>query len=130
MTLNKYKTLFNYILNRKYVIKKDIESNDILYINFDKFEIKCKYFLIFTLINKNILWTCDNIFIDQKTQFLSKLIKERFSNKKNINKQLKDFFKLNISIEYDNKNINFIWCITGNNNKFINYYIITEIISI
>jgi len=132
MDWNQNKIIFNYISQKKYIIKKDNETNNILFIKYDKFEIKCKYFLAFTVDeSNNIFWACDNPYIDQKTKFLSKYIKENINNN-NFNKNIINYFKKiiqnNSFIIYDNQKINFIWCITGNFKKYKQFYIITEII--
>ena len=54
------KLLFKYILKKEYEIKKHDEYNDILYINFDTFKIKCKYFLLFNVIQNKLLWAFEN----------------------------------------------------------------------
>jgi hypothetical protein len=126
------KIIFNYISEKKYIIKKDNESNNILFIKYDKFEIKCKYFLAFTVDENNkILWASDNPYIDQKTKFLSNYIKQNINND-NFNNDIMNYFKKiiknNSFIIYNDQKINFIWCIIGNLKKYKQYYIITEII--
>ena len=53
MNWKQNKTIFSHIINKKYTTKKDINTNDILYINWDQFEMKCKYFLAFTVDETN-----------------------------------------------------------------------------
>ena len=54
------KLLFKYILKKDYEIKKHNEFNNILFINFDTFKVKCKYFLLFNMIGNKLLWACEN----------------------------------------------------------------------
>lgn len=138
MNYNNSKSLFNYILQYKYKIKKDVENNDIMYINYKIGEIKCKYLLLFNLDNNNIIhWSCDNPFIDQKTRIISLLIKNFVLNKikiknniytEKINKILYLVLKENSDINFEDEKINFLWIITGKIKEAKQFYIITEII--
>lgn len=137
MNWTQNKKFFNYIIKNKYSIRKDTNTNNILYISWKKLNIKCKYFLLFVVNeNEEILWSCDNIFIDNKTQYLSDYVKtsviENGINEKKFNEKIlnliKKKFESNTNIEYLNEKINLMWVITErlNNCKF--YYVITEII--
>lgn len=132
MNWKQNKIFFNYISKKNYFIKKDNETNNILFIKYDNFEIKCKYFLAFIVDqNNNIHWSCDNPYIDQKTKLLSNFIKKNINNNKFDNNIINYFKKIihdDSYIIYDNEKINFIWCITGNYKKYKQFYIITEII--
>ena len=133
MNWNQNKILFNYILNQKYLIKKDIETNNILFIKWNQFEMKCKYFLTFSVDELgNIIWSCDNPFIDQKTKYLSSIIKDKLKcinvfNTDVLNK-IKNIIQSNLSVNYIDDKINFLWCIIGSYRNFKQFYIITEII--
>ena len=138
MNWNQNKILFNYILTHKYTIKKDSESNNILYINYNNTELKCKYLLLFSINNSNdILWSCDNPYIDQKTQTISLIIKNLLieqNNLKNISYNneiingLKFILKNNTKINFNNELINLLWCLIGNIKEYKQIFIITEII--
>ena len=135
MNWKQNKLIFNYIIKKKYSINKDSNTNNILYINFEQFEMKCKYFLAFTIDNNNnIIWSCDNPYIDQKTKYLS------FNIKNNIGKNnmyiytietlnnLKKLIQNETSFIYEDNKINLMWCLFGNYKKYKYFYIITEII--
>lgn len=133
MSWKQNKTIFNYIMNKKYSIKKDIETNNILYIIWDNFEMKCRYFLIFSVdSNNNILWPSDNSFIDQKTKYFSNYFKLLLDSEKKFSdtlmKNLKKIIQNNSNIFFEEEKINFLWCITGNHKEYKQFYIITEII--
>ena len=53
MNWKQNKLIFSHIMDKEYLIKKDVNTNDILYINWDQFEMKCKYFLAFTQYSKS-----------------------------------------------------------------------------
>ena len=133
MNWEQNKIFFNYIIDKNYLINKDIDKNDILYINWDKFEMKCKYFLAFTVDESNyIIWSCDNPFIDQKTKYFSLYIKNSIvENKiftKEILNELKNLIKNGVSLIFEEDKINLIWCLVGDYKKYKQIYIITEII--
>jgi len=134
MNWKQNKILFNYIINKKYFIEKDRETNNILFIKWKNNEMKCKYFLALTVdINNNILWSCDNPFIDQKTKYLSLNIKINLENqttKFNIDflNNIKKIIQSNTFVNYEEEKIFFIWCIIGNYKNYKQFYIITEII--
>jgi hypothetical protein len=127
------KILFNYIINQKYLIKKDIETNNTLFIKWAQFEMKCKYFLAFSIDNNNeINWSCDNHYIDQKTKYLSYIVKNSSNEKKNFNVKLlnkiKYIIQSNSFTTYQDEKINFLWCLIGTYKNFKQFYIITEIV--
>lgn len=134
------KLLFNYILSQDYFIKKDSDTNDILYIKWNQFEMKCKYFLVFSIDNlDNIIWACDNQFIDQKTKFLSQIIKSIYNSNisNNPNKfdskflnKIKEIIQTNQFVKFNDQIINFMWGIIGTHSNFKQFYIIIEIIYI
>ena len=133
MNWKQNKTLFNYIMNKQYIIKKKIETNNILYIKWENFEMKCKYFLIFSVDSyNNILWSCNNPFIDQKTRYFSNYFKLQLGSEKkfneNLTNNLKKIIQNNSSILFEDEKINFLWCIIGNYKEYTQFYIITEII--
>jgi hypothetical protein len=137
MNWEQSKIIFNHIIKSKYVIRKDLSKNDILYISWKKLNVKCKYFLAFVVNEMNeILWSCDNIFIDNKTQFLSKHIKTLISadgiDNKKFDKKfaslIKKIFESNDNIKYMEERINLIWVVTGTQHNYKYYYVITEII--
>lgn len=127
------KILFNYIINQDYLIKKDNETNNTLFIKWKQFEMKCKYFLAFSIDNENIItWSCDNPYIDQKTHYLSNVIKTKLSNIKIFNIELlndiKKIIQSNLFVTYDNEKYYFLWCLIGSYKNFKQFYIITEIV--
>jgi hypothetical protein len=133
MNWKQNKTIFNNIISKKYTIIKDNNTNDILYIKWDRFEMKCKYFLAFTVDKyNNIIWSCDNPFIDQKTKYFSLNIKNYFYNENIFTSQilnnLKKLMHNGMSFFYENDKINLMWCLVGDYKKYKQFYIITEII--
>ena len=133
MNWNQNKIIFNYIINKDYTIKKDISTNDILLIKWLQFEMKCKYFLAFNVNESNeILWSCDNPYIDQKTKYFSQYIKYNLNNEENYSSiflnNLKKLLQTNLNIIYEEEKINLMWCLLGKYNNYKQYYIITDII--
>ena len=134
MNWKQNKTIFTYIINKDYVIKKDVNTNDILYINWDQFEMKCKYFLAFTVDEtNNIIWSCNNPFIDQKTKYFSQCIKSNLGGETKIftSQILNDLKKLiqdGMGFVYGEDKINILWCLVGEYKKYKQFYILTEII--
>ena len=143
---NNIKSFFNYIINQKYEIIKDPNSNEIMKIIYDNNEIKCKYILLFSIEtsnknkekNNNIIWSNYNQYIDQKTREISLFVKNSLELKKkynwdNITKKelltiINTIIKDNLIINYENENIYPMWIITGNITNFIQYYMITDIV--
>lgn len=136
MNWKQNKIIFNYILDQNYLIKKDIETNNIIFIKWDKFEVKCEYFLAFSVDQeKNILWSCDNPYLDQKTRYLSEIIKTNMNNNTDKNifnldvlNKIKNIIQSDMSVICEDEKINFLWCISGNYKNYKQIYIITEII--
>jgi hypothetical protein len=128
------KTIFSHIIDKEYMIKKDVNTNDILYINWEQFEMKCKYFLAFTVDEtNNIIWSCDNPFIDQKTKYFSQCIKSNLGRETKIFtpqilNDLKRMIQDGMSFVYSEDKINILWCLVGKYNKYKQFYVITEII--
>lgn len=127
------KILFNYIIKKDYLIKKDIESTNILFIKWDQFDIKCKYFLAFSIGEEDdIIWSCDNPYIDQKTRYLSLQLKNSLEHNNKYSSiflnELKKIFKSNTSVIYDTDKINFIWCLKSVYKKYKQFYVITDLI--
>ena len=135
MNWKQNKIIFNHIIDKEYLINKDTNTNDILYINWEQFEMKCKYFLAFTVDkDNNILWSCDNPFIDQKTKYFSQNIKSNLEKKKyftsEILNDLKKLIQNGMNFIYEEDKVNLIWCLIGDYKKYRQFYIITEIIYI
>ena len=147
---NNNKTFFNYIIENKYEIIKDTNSNDTLKIIYGtNSETKCKYILLFTIENlpnnlNKLVWSCNNPYIDQKTQsislFVKKAIEEHQSklNKDDYNwdnfsqKELlliiNTIIKDNLKINYNGSFIEPIWILEGKVKNFTQYYMITDIV--
>jgi len=135
MNWKQNKIIFSYIMDKDYLIKKDVNTNDILYIDWDQFEMKCKYFLAFTVdLSNNIIWSCDNPYIDQKTKYFSQYIKSNLGEKNiyssQIMNELKNIILNGMSLVYEENKINLLWCLVGDYKKYRQYYIITDIIYI
>jgi hypothetical protein len=135
MNWKQNKIIFSHIMDKEYMIKKDINTNDILFINWEQFEMKCKYFLAFTVdLSNNIIWSCDNPYIDQKTKYFSQNIKSNLGGKNiyssQIMNELKNLILGGMSIVYEENKINLLWCLVGDYKKYRQFYIITEIIYI
>lgn len=124
---------FKFLKKLNYKIKKDNESNNIIYIHINEKQIKCNYLLLFVEINNELLWSCDNIFTDPKTQKITKIIKE------NLNKNNKSLLKNNKIYEIiktiknskkeDLDNNKCEWILSKNiDENYVEYYMITNII--
>ena len=135
MNWKQSKILFNFITNQKYLIKKDIQKNNILFIKWNQSSMKCKYFYAFTIDDKyNIYWSCDNLFVDQKTKYLSFIIKKMLNEKKTFNTNLlnkiKNIIQSDFFTTFQDEKIYFLWCLISNYKNQQHFYIITEIIFI
>jgi len=142
MDYEQKKRLFKYITSKDYSIQKEPDNNEILYILFDTFKVKCNYFLLFNRLtnnknndNKNIdmndiLWSCDNPYNESGTYGLCKDIKFKIEELK-INKT-KDIIKYIIkefsSYDIDDERTELIWIIEDKQKNFSSFYVITEII--
>jgi hypothetical protein len=129
------KLLFNYIVEQDYLIKKDIETNNILFIKWEQFEMKCKYFLAFSIeTNNEIIWSCNNPYMDQRTKYLSNVIKTNLHNNNKFSMEflndIKNIIQTNSFTTFQDEKITFIWCLKGTFSNFKHFYIITEIICI
>lgn len=127
------KEIFSHIMDKEYEIKKDINTNNILFISWEQFEMKCEYFLAFTVDEaNNIIWSCDNPYIDQKTKYFSFNVKSSLGNKNIFSSQiindLKNLIHNGMRIVYEEDEINLIWCLVGEYKKYKQFYIITDII--
>jgi hypothetical protein len=134
---NNFNKLFKYIFNKKYEIIRDINNNDTIKIIYENNELKCKYLLLFSEEDNNIIWPFTNNFIDQKTRFISELIKNKieliypnitFENTKNIKKIINYIISKEFIIKYDELEIKPIWVVFDTQKDFKHYYMITEII--
>jgi hypothetical protein len=145
--MNNYKNIkifFEYLITNNYKIQKDDNTNDILKIYYNNNEIKCKYILLFTEFkntNNNtntLLWSFENPYIDQKTQWISKYLKYKLDLNKKINTNNPDKKEISLIVSYiirDQINIVFddevikpLWIITDNSDSYKHYYMITDII--
>jgi hypothetical protein len=144
MNYSSKKSLFKYIQSKKYQIKKHNEFNNILFINFDTFKIKCKYFLLFSVINNNgnkLLWSCENPYCNIESFELcnkiygkyNKYLKDiEFLNKDELKLKISEIIKMIIknfeNIQLKNKTYNLLWIIEDRKNNYSSFYVITEII--
>jgi len=143
--MNNYKNIkifFEYLITNNYKIQKDDNTNDILKIYYNNNEIKCKYILLFTEFKNNnnntLLWSFENPYIDQKTQWISKYLKYKLDLNKKINTNNPDKKEISLIVSYiirDQINIVFddevikpLWIITDNSDNYKYYYMITDII--
>jgi len=139
------KSLFKYITGKKYKIRKHDECNNILFINFDTFKIKCKYFLLFNTISNELFWSWQNPYCSVDTKKIDYEIYKKFEptiNKINkINKLAdSDEFRIELSnliksiiknckkVKLKNKIYDFLWILEDRNNNYSSFYGITEII--
>ena len=152
-TYNKNKIIFNKIVTNKYKIIKDPIEKNIMFIESDNTNIKCKYIYLFfekiiDIKSKNkqgiIVWSDSNPYIDNYTRDVceiirNKLLKTNIQYLINQNNQLiykndlEDLIKYLIKNQFNiidkyNNNITCEWIITNNNNDIIEYYMITDII--
>jgi hypothetical protein len=126
----KNKMIFNKILNENYTIKKELLDKNIILINSNGREIKCKCIMFLIEKDKKILWSDSNPYNDQYTKEISEIIrntagKERDELKNLINKMIKNQYNF---IDKNGKSINCNWIITNKYNNITEYYMITDII--
>jgi hypothetical protein len=124
---------FKFLKKLNYKIKKDNESNNIIYIHIGEKQIKCNYLLLFVEINNKLLWSCDNIFTDPKTQNITRVIKENLSkNNKSLlkNNKIYEIIKtIKNSKKEDLDNNKCEWILSKNiDENCVEYYMITDII--
>ncbi len=135
------KLLFKYILKKNYQIKKHNEFNNILFINFDTFKIKCKYFFLFNTIEDKIFWSWENPYCSIDTRKLCyKIYEQSIDEFKDLNTLNKDEFKESIKylvkkiikkfdkVELKDKTYNLLWIIEDKKKRYSSFYGITEII--
>ena len=147
--------LFKYLKNIKYKIKKDNNKNNIIYIDYDDKQIKCNYLLLFIEIksnsgSNNILWSCDNPFVDNYTHKITKLIKENLESLQNFvsldstgirsidasripaSNKIYEIIKYIQNEKYKKNSeligINCEWILNNNYKEYVEYYMITRII--
>ena len=139
---NDAKKIFNYIIKKNYKIKRDESNIEILYIENNDKIMKCKYILIFTIDNKKLIWSYENIYFDQKTKIISKLIEQNIKlnidysnlNPNELLKIINNILKNENKIFFNNNLITPIWILSQNllitekNINLIQFYLITEII--
>jgi hypothetical protein len=146
----KNKMIFGELIDKHYKIKKDsIDKNTLMIISNNK-EIKCKYimFLVEKHINEKnkeslIIWSDSNPYIDHFTREISKIIRNTLQQEKTyllnqnnqiiIKKDLLDLMNSLIKNQYNfldksGKSINCNWVLTQEQNKMIEYYMVTDII--
>lgn len=125
------KVIFNFITNSNYSIQRDIATNDTMSIYWNNFEIQCKYFLLLTKHDDGqIVWAYENPFVDQKTKFLSKSLGSPMQNLHTTVQMLnylKNKFRNNEKIIYNDEEIDLLWCIVGTHKNYRQFYIVTEI---
>jgi hypothetical protein len=133
------KTFFNYIISHKYEIEKDKNYNDIAYIKYDDKILKCKYLCLFTIKSDNsLMWSYENPYMDLKTQYITKLIKNNISssnvfnylniNKNDLLKIINFIIKNDFEIKYNDEIIYPLWILNNNFKEYNQYFLITEII--
>jgi hypothetical protein len=141
MNYESKKTLFKYILKKDYEIKKYDKCNNILFINFDTFKIKCKYFLLFNIIENKLFWAWENPYCSLDVSKICYEIYQKNNEEfKNINKLKNEEFKTKIKelvkntiknfekVELKNKIYNLQWIIEDKKKNYSSFYAITEII--
>ena len=152
----KNKMIFTELIGKKYVIKKDSYDKNLLIIQSDDKEIKCKYLLFLTeknlkkspdnksiLPDSLIMWSDSNPYIDQYTREMSKIIRNTMiKNKKYLlaqnnqlilKKDLCDLVNSLIKNQYNfldelGKSINCNCILMSNYDNINEYYMITDII--
>lgn len=125
MNFKEISTIYKYLKNNKHDI---IRNNNYIEIITFNITFKCEYILIYQIINKNIIWSCDNVFMDKNTRLISKQIKD------NINIETDDFIKvatqINKLIKNGDINNEMLFLCSNEIDNIIYYYIITDIINI
>jgi hypothetical protein len=138
MKYNNNKNLFNYIIKHDYKIIKDNNNFDNIIIKYDNKEILCEYLLLFSRLDNVLIWSNENPYIDQKTNYIITIIKNNieslynfnYSNisDKNIIEIMNYVLKNNFQIKYNDKIINLLWILTDKVGNIIQYYIVTKLI--
>jgi len=152
----KNKMIFNELIGKKYKIIKDSNDKNLLIIQSNNKEIKCKYLLFLTekilatsvkdktnLPDSLIIWSDSNPYIDQYTREISKIIRETLEKDKNyllaqnnqliLKRDLQDLVNSLIKNQYNfldksGKSINCNWVLTSKRENISEYYMITDII--
>ena len=146
----KNKMIFNELVGENYKIKKNSQDKNIITIQSNNKNIKCKYVMF--LIEKNIndknqqsliIWSDSNPYIDQYTREISEIIrnillkeKKYLINQNNqliIKNDLNDLINNMIKNQYNfldksGKSINCNWVLTYKQNDIQEYYMLTDII--
>ena len=154
---NKNKMIFSKLIGEKYKIIKDSYDKNILIIQSNSQQIKCKCILFMIekelnqLSNKKndkyidslIIWSDSNPYIDQYTREISKIMREILCIKKKylldknsqliIKNDLRDLINNLIKNQYNfldksGKSINCNWILTSKSQNINEYYMITDII--
>ncbi len=146
----KNKMIFKELMDKNYKIKKDVNDNQILYIQSNNKEIKCKciMFMIEKIINEKnqdslIIWSDSNPYIDGYTREISKIIRNTIHNeieyvikkstqiitKNDLQNLINNLIKNQYSfLDKSGKTINCNWILINMSNGNIEYYMITDII--
>lgn len=127
MNFNEISTIYKYLKNNKHDI---VKINDKIKIITNHITFVCNYILIFIVDDNNILWSCDNCFMDNNSKLVSKYIKDNIditssNNFIDISKKINKLIKKGIDID---TNVLFLCSNIINNISY--YYIITDIVNI
>lgn len=127
MDFNEILTIYKYLKNNKHDI---VKINDKIKIITNHITFVCNYILIFIIDDNNVLWSCDNCFMDNNSKLVSKYIKDNIeitspTNFIDISKKINKLIKKGIDID---TNILFLCSNVINNISY--YYIITDIVNI
>lgn len=127
MDFNEILTIYKYIKNNKHDI---VKINDKIKIITNHITFICNYILIFIVDDNDVLWTCDNCFMDNNSKLVSKYIKDNIeiaspTNFIDISKKINKLIKKGINID---TNVLFLCSNVINNISY--YYIITDIVNI
>lgn len=118
----------------------EIISEDKLILSYSDLELQLNYINIFAVDESKgkIIWSDDNIYMDKKTILVSNIIRLEIEKKtkssREIINRLNKFLNETNKIEIKGELINILGIITHNikilNNKYKQYYLITDIINI
>lgn len=132
------KNLFKYIMKYKYNIIKDPNIYNILTIRYDNKELKCKFLILFTLYDKQIMWADANVYNDKKNRNIVTWLKNNLSDSEEIDleklsdKKIKKIVKKVIDSNKElsrSFDINALCVITENYKEYKQFYLITELIN-
>ena len=152
----KNKMIFSKLIGEKYKIKKDLHDKNILTIQSNDKDIKCKYLLFLTekILKKSnsdkfilpdslIMWSDSNPYIDQYTREISEIMRNTLEKYKKyllsqnnqliLKSDLQDLVNSLIKNQYNfldklGKSINCNWILINNHDNINEYYMITDII--